>query len=1023
MTEPESPESLSEDTKSSATAPEAEPETTEEHEEPEPWTEERVSEWNAYYDIYVAIGVLLLAFVVSANEITHSALWTWLQAGRMTAAQGRPLVTDPYSYTENGARWINVPWLFEWSHALLFDSVVRAAPVNPVDPLGSRAKAEQFAAAALVAITALARVATVWLLLSIRRPGPGLWFSSVAAALALGVFVGPMGIALGGIGGTAVVAPEAFGTLLLALELYIWHRTVDRGRPGDAWWLVPIFLAWANIDDSFLIGLAVLAAGLIGLGRGRGKLPDDNALPRTRGLVILGVCLAVCLVNPSFLRVFPAALENMGRPFQTSAFLPNRIAPGMPRIGWTITAIYLVCVGIGFGSFALNRRRLSLSRFLIFGFAALLWGAYLSERATFAVIFAAVVAMNGQEWYHDRFGTAGRLESRWTAWSVGGRAVTIVALFTCVAMALTGWGKTPGDPIFGFNYNPEAFAFEVAEYLRSAKIEGRILNTTREQGDAIVWRAFPERQVYIDSRRHVFSPALVDRLQQTRLALSKDDVAVWKPLLDEFKISAVMIDEPSSPRTYQKLLQSPNWIPFYDDGLVVLFGRADAPASDLAFFKSHRLKAKTTAYEQARPVPPPENTPLAPTWVDRLYRNRSLREPQPHTTAALHWLSTQGIDDPSETGRLPDPAHCYMAIQEARIALARRADDTGPYRILSEAYRILMQHESALLAGMKLSPENADAIVAVEPRTGLLMNRFRQRLATLSAAIMTTPPPRGEQDRQALFTLNLQLYQLLIGVNFLDLARDRLQAVVAQLPERANPELASSLRQQLTGLNQQVKAIQDELNDLTLEQQLGPLQRAAFARSRGAPGLALVDLEEADRTGVAPAIARSQLVDLYCDTGEPEKAQEVLSRGALEDTALENEPGGAAARQARVNFLLGFYESAARLWADQAINRIRFDRGLRALSGTATMIRGQPKAATELLLELPGKVEVQAAWEYELGLCMLEAGRPDLSAPPLTQALTLAPDLPLRPVIAYYLEKLGKPVPPASAKADEPAKK
>src|SRR5262249_19895950 len=154
------------------------------------------------------------------------------------------------------------------------------------------------------------------------------------------------------------------------------------------------------------------------------------------------------------------------------------------------------------------------------------------------------------------------------------------------------------------------------------------------------------------------------------------------------------------------------------------------------------------------------------------------------------------------------------------------------------------------------------------------------------------------------------------------------------------------------------------------------------ARSMGAPGLALIELEEADRTGVGVAVARPQLIELYCDTGEPEKAQEVMSRGGLDDAALESEPGASAARQARVNFLLGFYESAARLWEDRGTSRLRFDRALRALSGTTTIIHGQPKAGTVMLLELPGKIDLQAAWEYDLGLCQLESGRPDLAAAP-----------------------------------------
>src|SRR5205085_2323035 len=83
-------------------------------------------------------------------------------------------------------------------------------------------------------------------------------------------------------------------------------------------------------------------------------------------------------------------------------------------------------------------------------------------------------------------------------------------------------------------------------------------------------------------------PALNERLQKTRVALSTDDVAKWRPLLDEFQISAVILDQISSPNTYQKLLSSPNWIKFHDDGAVSLFGRADAPPADLAYFRAHR---------------------------------------------------------------------------------------------------------------------------------------------------------------------------------------------------------------------------------------------------------------------------------------------------------------------------------------------------------------------------------------------------------------------------------------------------
>lgn len=1023
MTKPEVPESLSgshgpqagsphEPEAGPEAGPEAEPEA-----EPEPWTPERVTEWNAYYDVYVALGLLLLVFITSANTITHSSIWTALQAGRTMVGRGTPLVTDVFSYTEDGARWVNIPWLFQWGHALLFDGVMSAAPGDPADPLISTARREQIAALALVAVTAMVRLATVLLLLGIRRPGPGLWWSCVCATLALGAFVGPSGVGLGGLGGLAgpaLVAPGTWGTLLLAMALYLWHRTIDLGRPGALFGLIPLFLVWANVDDSFLIGLLILTAGVIG--RVRSKEPSGaNPLPMSRGVAILLACAAVCLVNPSFYRVFPAAATPSMRPFSFSPLVPVIDLQEHRLITRIDTLLCMTIVSLGLASFVLNRRRFSLSRFLIYATAALLWGAYVPYRTSFALVFAATLAMNGQEWYHDRFDTIGRVGRGWSAWSVGGRAVTIVAIFTAVGLALTGWGKSPGDPLFGFGYNPDAFAFEMAEYLRTAPIEGRVLNTTPEQGDALIWRSYPRRQTFIDGRQHLFPPALVGRLQAVRRALSKDDVAAWKPLLDEYGISTVILDERSSPNTYRLLLRSPNWLPFYDDGMVVLFGRADAPPADLAYFRSHRLDARSLAYQRTRTILPPDRPPTPMTWIDRVFRKRALIEPQPHTSAALHWLQGQGTDDRSETGALPDPAHCYLAIQEARIALSHRPDDTNAYRILSEVYRILMQEESALLAGIKLAPENAVAIDQVEPRTGLLMNRYRQQLTSLNAAVQTTPYPRTDPERVALFTLNYKLFQLYSGVNHVDLARDRLQAILDHPPDvllKKGADQLAAFEKQLAGLNLRVEEIKNQLSDLAVEKGLNPLQRAGVALSEGAPGLAILELEEAERTGISPpALVRPQLVDLYCDTGQPERALELLGDGNVDDPSLGTEPGVSVLRQARVNFLLGYYEYAARLLEDRAIAQLRQDRGGRALAAASAMLKGDVKVATAMFLALPGKVDLQASWEYELALCRLESGKPEQAVGPLTKTLTLVPGNLLRPVVAYYLEKLGKPVP------------
>src|SRR5262249_17340914 len=127
---------------------------------------------------------------------------------------------------------------------------------------------------------------------------------------------------------------------------------------------------------------------------------------------------------------------------------------------YSLIGYYVAVVAVGLGSFALNRRRFSLSRFLAYPLAAGFWGMLIKFGREVAVVFAATLALNGQEWYLDAFGERGRLGAGWSLWSVGGRAVTILAVFGCVALAITGFGRAYGDLQFGFGYDPGEFAFE-----------------------------------------------------------------------------------------------------------------------------------------------------------------------------------------------------------------------------------------------------------------------------------------------------------------------------------------------------------------------------------------------------------------------------------------------------------------------------------------------------------------------------------------------------------------------------------
>ena len=1044
------------DKASTEKTPEAEVPEVAETPAPEPWTPRRVFEWNSYYDLYVAAFVVLLAFLGTANKIPaiNSGIWSLLQAGRQISEARAPVVTDTTSIAGEGRRWVNIPWLYELSHYGIYEGAASLAPkpdpgAPPPRVSGPR---EQFGAGALIAVDSLVRALAALLLLGLRRKGPGLWWTALCVTLALGVTLGPatiesisetaggevvrsvkpwLGVQIGGIASPAsVVGPETWGLLFLAVELLLLHRAVNLGKGGGLFAMVPLFLLWANVDESFGFGLVVLAASAIGLALSDSKRDPTRPNAR-RALIALGLSFAVTFVNPShvfgvlagFGSIFRSVGLDIGPPGPRSASIfANDFAPaGFAGVAQSLRFYFLALVAVGLLSFAINRKHFVLGRLLMFVAASVLWGlAFNVFTASFAVILAATLALNGQEWYQRTFGVEGRLGSGWTAWSTGGRLVTIAVVFAAIARGVTGWGGQVGDPQFGFGFNPDDFPFESAEAIADAPIAGGILNTSLTQGDAIAWKARATRKAYVDSRTHLYPREVFDDLRQLRTDLKADDVAKWQPVLDRLKISAVMIQligspQDVAPNTYTKLLSSPNWIPFYDDGAVVIFGRADAgaTAADVAYFKANKLDAAELAYKRPK-VSAPWERPPTPTWelVDNIFQNRLLNRPQPHTSAALHWL--EPVTVAPGTPYLPDPAHCLMAIREARAALSAKPDDSTAFQILVVAYQRLLDQESALVAGIQPTPENINKIAQAQPQIRLLGNRYRQILTSVNFRLQTLPPPKTSEDQAVRANLNYALARLYLAGGSLDLARERLRLLAEEAPTSGmNDEALKNLTKQLGDLNQRVEQVQTQMQDLAINRRATVLDKAAFARSGGAPGLAIHELEEANDVGGNIPGVRPTLVDLYNDAGQPEKALDVIFNLNVDDPTLATGIGTAAYRQGMVYLLLGNYTNAAGLWQNNAIAPIKTQRSVQAPMAGRMLLDGDPMGSVRTLLEIPEKINIQAEWEFELGMAALEGGLPvELISDHLQQALKLEPNLSVRPVIAYYLEQLGKPVPP-----------
>ena len=732
--------------------------------QPEPWTAARYPV-NAYYDIYVKWAALILIFMVACNFVTDSHIWLHLKTGQLIAKQSAPVTTDVFSYTQSGQPWYNVPWLFQWVHAAIYDFAYSMVPVDAIDPTANRAKAEQIAVGTLVVVDALIRFLTAWLILKARPPRPralvvsrlcdsGTWRGLPPHRRDLdgwdrGAFVrfpidlgpvfprsgaaDPVSRVLPGQGHRVVLPHTRFSALGQRRRIIL----VRARRPGGLGHRLSARLG-SRVDETARASRRERAPTESDIAS-RETCPDQKGRARAGagrpgrvrpGLPRQSVGLA-CFPSGgnAVCAPFRASRKQSGWPVNELSFFSPELREQLGDDWYLLPAYFLGVVAVGLSSFLLNVRRFSWTRFLPFAVMAALWGVVMHANAAFALVFAWVLAPNGQEWYQDRFGTQGRMGARWTFWSTGGRLVTLALIFLIMSKDITGWGNTSPDIQFGLGYHPDSFTMEAADFLdRHNEIKGNILNTSMHQGDILIWKTAPKRKTYVDGRAHLFGGDLLEQWRQTRLALSEDNVAGWKPLLDKYEISAVMVEPADAPNTHKRLLQSPNWVPFYDDGRIVMFGRADAPAEDLAFFKANKLDADLIVYQTPHLIPGAERPPNPTSWIDGIFQNRTFSRPQSRTESARRWL----IGDPSapgpagtQQGSFPDPAHCILAIQQARTALAHSPDDWIAFRMLADAYRFLMVQENGMLAGIPITADNSDRISRLEPKFELLMNRVQ----------------------------------------------------------------------------------------------------------------------------------------------------------------------------------------------------------------------------------------------------------------------------------------------------------
>jgi hypothetical protein len=483
----------------------------------------------------LVLSLLGLAAVAGTLRLRAYDTFWHLAAGRWILEHGAVPRIDPFRFTSRDTLWVDHEWLFQ----------VVIAGLERVGGLP-----------ALVAARTLLVVGIAALLLrALRRAG-----APLPAAVIVVV------VAVLGARGRLFLRPELASLLGLVVLLALLQRL----RREGGWWPVAaaaaLVAAWANFHPGALLAPPLAAAYLIGTRLPGGWGPPARGVrpvPWSQVVLLPALAALALLANPYGTKVF-------GVPFGIAAGLR-----GLPAVNpewlpaWRAPQPFLLLGMAALGALAVlsAKRRTPGEEKPHPGESAGLEAARALEQASgpdpatgfvallLACLAATAVRHQGLLFLGAAFFAGECLAALATTapGGAGGRAVSgpaaypglrasALALSTCVlAAAWCLWPPSSGPLrprqgrlVPGFGLEPGRFPEKAVEDLARRRGAGNLFNDVAF-GGYLLWRLYPPRQVFIDSRNEV-RPDLLHELARARA-----DEGAWRALLDRYAIDAALV--------------------------------------------------------------------------------------------------------------------------------------------------------------------------------------------------------------------------------------------------------------------------------------------------------------------------------------------------------------------------------------------------------------------------------------------------------------------------------------------------
>jgi hypothetical protein len=483
------------------------------------------------------VALMGIFIFINTHPIRPHDFWWHITIGREIISTGKIPTIDIYSYTEAGQPYqsYQMYWIME---TLLYEIYKMGGP------------------ALVIFIHSLAISSAYGVIFFICRRTAKSW-----RIAALGVlFAAALGL------NDWNVRPQGITFLLASLYLLAIYEYNKNPR----WYWLTVFplgmLIWVNSHGTFLIGLI-----LVGIWWGQKiwevveqRIKDNRAIGKNLIIapsIVLGMTALACLINP---RGF--GIINYIKSLASNSVVQNLVTEWAPPTINTLMGAFFLCGLMGSAIIlALSPKRPSFFQiitFLVFGLLGLKTsrGIVWFGLAMAPIIAEHISAIVNQSLKGERL----------RANQEGSRIINIIFTIVIITMGVISlpWFKSALPlPTAKAGLISAETPIQATQILLDRKPPGRLFNDI-SFGSYLIWAAYPQYQVFVDSRIELYS----EKVWSEYLNISNAN-GDWEERLREYEVNTLMLSPDEQPVLVKAAQESNMWKLLYQDMSAIILVR------------------------------------------------------------------------------------------------------------------------------------------------------------------------------------------------------------------------------------------------------------------------------------------------------------------------------------------------------------------------------------------------------------------------------------------------------------------